>query len=197
MTRNFDPTGGIISFENTPLTQLDLHQIRKAIGWVPQEVFLFSDTIRHNILFGNEKSSEQAMISAADDAGVLNDILQFPQQWETVLGERGINISGGQKQRISIARAFITEPQILMLDDCLSAVDTATEEKILQGIKRRMKNRTSLIISHRVSSIQHCDLILVMDNGQVLESGTHETLIANKGLYHHFYQMQHEQQAGS
>lgn len=197
MTRNFDPTGGVISFENTPLTQVDLHQVRKAIGWVPQEVFLFSDTIRHNILFGNEKSSDEAMQSAAEDAGVLNDILQFPQQWDTILGERGINISGGQKQRISIARAFITEPQILLLDDCLSAVDTATEEKILQGIKRRMHNRTTLIISHRVSSIQHCDLILVLDNGQVHESGTHDDLMEKKGLYHHFYQMQHEQEASS
>jgi ATP-binding cassette subfamily B protein len=195
MTKNFDPTQGEIAFENTPLPQVDLIQIRKSISWVPQEVFLFSDTIKSNILFGKDDASQEDLIAAADDAGVLQDILQFPQQWETVLGERGINISGGQKQRISIARAFITSPQILLLDDCLSAVDTATEEKILRGIKRRMQNRTSVIISHRVSSIQHCDLILVLDNGQVMESGSHEELIAKKGLYHHFYQMQHEQQS--
>jgi ATP-binding cassette subfamily B protein len=197
MTRNFDPTQGEIAFENTPLPQLDLIQIRKSISWVPQEVFLFSDTIKSNILFGKDDASQEDLIAAADDAGVLQDILQFPQQWETVLGERGINISGGQKQRISIARAFITSPQILLLDDCLSAVDTATEEKILRGIKRRMQNRTSVIISHRVSSIQHCDLILVLDNGQVMESGSHEELIAKKGIYHHFYQMQHEQNSTS
>jgi ATP-binding cassette subfamily B protein len=197
MTRNFDPIQGEIQFEGIPLPKLNLKQIRSSISWVPQEVFLFSDTIKSNILFGKENSSEEDLIAAADDAGVLQDILQFPLQWETVLGERGINISGGQKQRISIARAFITNPQILLLDDCLSAVDTATEEKILRGIKKRMKDRTSLIISHRVSSIQHCDLILVLDNGQVMESGKHEELINKKGIYHHFYQMQHEQQAGS
>lgn len=195
ITRNFDPTSGQITFEGAPLNSLDLIKVRKAISWVPQEVFLFSDSIKSNILFGKESATQQEMEEAADDAGVLKDILQFPNQWETILGERGINISGGQKQRISIARAFITAPQILLLDDCLSAVDTATEEKILRGIKKRMTNKTSLIISHRVSSIQHCDNILVLDNGKVMESGNHEQLIAKKGLYHHFYQMQHEQQS--
>lgn len=192
MTRNFDPNTGSIEFENNDIKELDLSLIRKSIGWVPQEVFLFSDSIKNNIQFGKDSCSPEELNAAAEDAGVLEDILNFPNQWETVLGERGINISGGQKQRISIARAFITHPKLLLLDDCLSAVDTATEEKILQGIKRRMENSTTIIISHRVSSIQHCDKILVMDHGSVVESGNHNELLAAKGRYFHLYQMQHE-----
>jgi ATP-binding cassette subfamily B protein len=134
------------------------------------------------------------MIAAAKDAGVADDILRFPEKWQTLLGERGINLSGGQKQRISIARAFIKNPQILILDDCLSAVDTATEELILKGIKKRMENKTSVFISHRVSSIQHCNQILVLDQGQLTENGNHSELLKLKGAYYRLYQIQNQRE---
>lgn len=164
------------------------------MGWVPQEVFLFSDTIENNINFGVNHAKHDEMVEAAKDAGVADDILRFQDQWQTLLGERGINLSGGQKQRISIARAFMKNPQILILDDCLSAVDTATEELILKGIKKRMTGKTSVFISHRVSSIQQCNHILVLDEGKWVESGTHDQLIEAKGSYHRLYQIQNQRE---
>ncbi|MEY3597712.1 MAG: hypothetical protein RL521_134, partial [Bacteroidota bacterium] len=156
LTRSLEADSGQIFIDDIPIQEHDIFNIRQSLGWVPQEVFLFSDTIANNINFGIANPDENNMIAAAKDAGVADDILRFPEKWQTLLGERGINLSGGQKQRISIARAFIKNPQILILDDCLSAVDTATEELILKGIKKRMENKTSVFISHRVSSIQHC-----------------------------------------
>jgi ATP-binding cassette subfamily B protein len=194
LTRSLEADSGQIFIDNIPIQEHDIFNIRQSLGWVPQEVFLFSDTIANNINFGIANPDENNMIAAAKDAGVADDILRFPEKWQTLLGERGINLSGGQKQRISIARAFIKNPQILILDDCLSAVDTATEELILKGIKKRMENKTSVFISHRVSSIQHCNQILVLDQGQLTENGNHSELLKLKGAYYRLYQIQNQRE---
>lgn len=194
LTRSIEADSGQIFIDHVPIQNHDIFNLRQSLGWVPQEVFLFSDTIANNINFGIAKNNPSQMIAAAEDAGVASDILRFPDQWETLLGERGINLSGGQKQRISIARAFIKNPQILILDDCLSAVDTATEETILQGIKKRMQRKTSVFISHRVSSIQHCTQILVLDQGQLIEKGNHQTLMEEKGSYFRLHQIQNQRE---
>lgn len=194
LTRSLEADSGQIFIDNIPIQEHDIFNIRQSLGWVPQEVFLFSDTIANNINFGISNPDEKNMIDAAKDAGVADDILRFPEKWDTLLGERGINLSGGQKQRISIARAFIKNPQILILDDCLSAVDTATEELILKGIKKRMENKTSVFISHRVSSIQHCNQILVLDQGQLTENGNHMDLLKLKGAYYRLYQIQNQRE---
>lgn len=194
LTRSLEADSGQIFIDDIPIQEHDIFNIRQSLGWVPQEVFLFSDTIANNINFGIANPDESNMIAAAKDAGVADDILRFPEKWQTLLGERGINLSGGQKQRISIARAFIKNPQILILDDCLSAVDTATEELILKGIKKRMENKTSVFISHRVSSIQHCNQILVLDQGQLTENGNHSELLKLKGAYYRLYQIQNQRE---
>lgn len=194
LTRSLEADSGQIFIDDIPIQEHDIFNIRQSLGWVPQEVFLFSDTIANNINFGIADPDENNMIAAAKDAGVADDILRFPEKWQTLLGERGINLSGGQKQRISIARAFIKNPQILILDDCLSAVDTATEELILKGIKKRMQNKTSVFISHRVSSIQHCNQILVLDQGQLTENGNHLELLKLKGAYYRLYQIQNQRE---
>jgi ATP-binding cassette subfamily B protein len=194
LTRSLEADSGQIFIDDIPIQEHDIFNIRQSLGWVPQEVFLFSDTIANNINFGIADPDENNMIAAAKDAGVADDILRFPEKWQTLLGERGINLSGGQKQRISIARAFIKNPQILILDDCLSAVDTATEELILKGIKKRMENKTSVFISHRVSSIQHCNQILVLDQGQLTENGNHSELLKLKGAYYRLYQIQNQRE---
>ena len=194
LTRSLEADSGQIFIDNIPIQDHDIFNIRQSLGWVPQEVFLFSDTIANNINFGISNPDVNNMIDAAKDAGVADDILRFPEKWETLLGERGINLSGGQKQRISIARAFIKNPQILILDDCLSAVDTATEELILKGIKKRMENKTSVFISHRVSSIQHCNQILVLDQGELAENGNHMELLKLKGAYYRLYQIQNQRE---
>lgn len=194
LTRSLEADSGQIFIDDIPIQEHDIFNIRQSLGWVPQEVFLFSDTIANNINFGIANPDENNMIAAAKDAGVADDILRFPEKWQTLLGERGINLSGGQKQRISIARAFIKNPQILILDDCLSAVDTATEELILKGIKKRMENKTSVFISHRVSSIQHCNQILVLDQGQLTENGNHSELLKLKGAYYRLYQIQNQRE---
>lgn len=194
LTRSLEADSGQIYIDNVPIQDHDILALRQAMGWVPQEVFLFSDTIENNINFGVNHAKHEEMLEAAKDAGVADDILRFQDQWQTLLGERGINLSGGQKQRISIARAFMKNPQILILDDCLSAVDTATEELILKGIKKRMTGKTSVFISHRVSSIQQCNHILVLDEGKLVESGSHDQLIEAKGTYHRLYQIQNQRE---
>ena len=194
LTRSLEADSGQIYIDDVPIQDHDILALRQAMGWVPQEVFLFSDTIENNINFGVNHAKHNEMIEAAKDAGVADDILRFQDQWQTLLGERGINLSGGQKQRISIARAFMKNPQILILDDCLSAVDTATEELILKGIKKRMTGKTCVFISHRVSSIQQCNHILVLDEGKWVESGTHDQLIEAKGSYHRLYQIQNQRE---
>lgn len=194
--RLFDVTGGELLIDGKNVKHIKVENLRTSVGYVPQEVFLFSDSIYNNIGFGidsTDGTSEQQrkrIEQAAKDACVYDNIIEFPKQFETMVGERGITLSGGQKQRISIARAIIKEPQILIFDDCLSAVDTETEEMILTNLRRIMKDKTSVIISHRVSSVQMADSIIVLDNGKVAEQGTHAQLIDKQGLYYELYRKQ-------
>lgn len=201
MMRLIDPTDGAIEVDGQDLKKLNLTDWRNKIGYVPQEHFLFSDSIRNNILFGvseqgetNAETLEERMIIAARAAGIHDTIVTFPDGYDTLLGERGINLSGGQKQRVSIARALIKNPEILVLDDCLSAVDNETEEQILKAIRADIVNKTAIIISHRISSIKYADMILVMENGKIAEQGTHEDLLAQNGIYTEIYKKQQVQQ---
>ncbi|SDY28311.1 ABC transporter ATP-binding protein [Hymenobacter psychrophilus] len=191
LSRLYDVTEGSISVDNVDVRDLALTSLRSQIGYVPQDVFLFSDSIRNNINFGLDEPDEARMLQAARDANVYTNIIDFPQGFDTKLGERGITLSGGQKQRVSIARALVKEPKILILDDALSAVDTDTENAILGALQRIMHNRTSLIISHRVSSVKLADEILVLDDGQIVQHGTHEALMRDEqGLYRALYERQ-------
>lgn len=183
VARLYDPTEGEVLIDGVPLPDHDLHALREAIGYVPQDVFLFSDTIRANIGFGQDAPDPPAVEQAAIDADVHDNIVGFPEGYDTLLGERGVNLSGGQKQRISIARAILKRPRILIFDDCLSAVDTETEATILGNLRRIMDGRTSILISHRVSTVRSADLILVLDGGRIVERGDHDTLVAQDGLY--------------
>jgi ATP-binding cassette subfamily B multidrug efflux pump len=190
MLRMFDPNTGSISIDGIDIKKQNLYSIRKAVGYVPQDVFLFSDTINSNIGFGLENQDEKIIKQAAKDADVYQNIIDFPHQFETLLGERGINISGGQKQRISIARAIAKNPNILLFDDCLSAVDTETEEHILSALDRIMENKTSIVISHRISSLKNATRILVLDKGHLIEQGSHDELMRIDGLYAAMYRRQ-------
>lgn len=191
LCRLYDPTQGTIRFDDKDLREMNLSDMRDSIGYVPQEVFLFSDSIANNISFGMKRTATQEEIEqAAKDADVYHNIVDFPEGFDTRLGERGINLSGGQKQRISIARAIIKDPNLLIFDDCLSAVDTETEEKILNALKRIMKGKTAVIISHRVSSVKNADKILVLENGTVAEQGTHDELLTLNGIYKDIYEKQ-------
>jgi len=172
-----------------------LNSLRKQIGFVPQDNFLFSDTIENNIAFGltddiDEKERKGKVESAAHRAVIYDNIIDFPKGFQTILGERGITLSGGQKQRVSIARAIIKDPSLLLFDDCLSAVDTRTEESILQNLREVMSDRTAIIISHRVSTVKNADQIIVLDHGLIIEEGTHESLMTQKGLYCELYEKQ-------
>ena len=191
--RMMDPTDGSVVLDGTPLPSWELEALRNHLGYVPQDVFLFSDTIGNNIAFGvrDNEPSERRVQQAAEDAGVADDIRAFERGFDTMLGERGVNLSGGQKQRVSIARALIKRPDILLLDDCLSAVDTETEERILSAIHRQSSSCT-LIVSHRLASLRGADRILVLDEGQLVEQGTSEELLRAGGLY----ATMHEQQQG-
>ncbi|MEQ7800413.1 ABC transporter ATP-binding protein [Pedobacter sp. ASV1-7] len=188
--RMYDVDKGSISVDNAPLKDANLNDYRNQIGFVPQEVFLFSDTIKNNIAFGLDEVTDLEIEAAAKDAAVYYNIIDFEQKFETMLGERGITLSGGQKQRVSIARALIKEPRLLIFDDCLSAVDTRTEEEILNNLSRIMKNRTSILIAHRISTIKNADKIIVLDAGQIIEQGTHTQLLALGGAYSEIYQNQ-------
>lgn len=181
--RMMDPDSGSVEFLSTSMVDLHLGKFRRRTGYVPQDVFLFSDTIANNIAFGQESASLEMIQRAAEAAGVSKDIEGFTDGYNTILGERGINLSGGQKQRISIARALIREPELLILDDCLSAVDINTEKHILKSLHKNEVNRSSLVVSHRISTIQGADLILVLDNGFIKERGTHKELTELGGLY--------------
>jgi ATP-binding cassette subfamily B multidrug efflux pump len=191
--RLYDPNEGQILLDNIDIKEYNTQGIRSNIGYVPQDVFLFSDTISNNIAFGTPEATIEQITKAAAESDLLNNIKDFPQGFETMLGERGITLSGGQKQRVSLARAMIKEPAILILDDSLSAVDTETEHNILTNMKRVMKNRTSIIISHRVSSAKLADKIIVLDGGRIIQSGTHEELSKVKGIYQNLYKKQHEE----
>ncbi len=188
--RLYDPTSGSIEIDNVPLKAFDIQTLRSQIGYVPQDVFLFSDTIRNNAKFGNPGLNDEAVFQAMKDADLYDNVLDFEHQFETVLGERGITLSGGQKQRLSITRAISRSPKILLLDDSLSAVDTNTENKILNSLSRIMANRTSIIISHRVSSAKLADHIIMLDNGEIVEYGTHTELYQNKNAYYELYEKQ-------
>ncbi|MFC0657507.1 ABC transporter ATP-binding protein [Mongoliitalea lutea] len=193
LMRMYDVSSGKITIDDRPIQQYDLASLRKQIGFVPQDVFLFSDSISNNIAFGMDTMELPQVEQAAKDADVYNNIIDFPNGFETKLGERGITLSGGQKQRVSIARAIAKEPSILLLDDCLSAVDTKTENAILSALKRIMQQRTSIIISHRVSSAKLADKIIVLDDGQIVEHGTHESLLDAKGVYAELFEKQTQQ----
>lgn len=190
--RKYDSTSGTIVIDQTDVKQLNLNLLRENIGYVPQEVFLFSDSIENNIGFGykNGLPDDEIIKQAAKDAAIYSNIIEFPKGFKTRIGERGVTLSGGQKQRISIARAIIKEPKILIFDDCLSAVDTETEDIILENLERIMKNKTSLIVSHRVSSVKNADKILVIEHGEIIETGTHQSLMELGKIYYTMYQNQ-------
>jgi ATP-binding cassette subfamily B protein len=190
LTRLYDPTEGEILIDGIPLKDYNIQSLRGQTGYVPQDVFLFSDTIAQNVAFGATNMSFERIEQAAKDADLYANIKDFPEGFETRVGERGITLSGGQKQRLSIARAIARNPKILILDDCLSAVDTQTENTILTNLQRIMQDRTSVIISHRVSSAKLADFILVLNEGQVVEQGTHNQLIEQNGVYKELYEKQ-------
>ncbi|WP_316833356.1 ABC transporter ATP-binding protein [Pedobacter nutrimenti] len=188
--RMYDVDSGEILLNGQNLKNLQLGPYRNQVGFVPQEVFLFSDTIKNNIAFGLDQVTDEEVENAARSAAVYHNIIDFDLKFETMLGERGITLSGGQKQRVSIARALIKEPKILIFDDCLSAVDTKTEEEILRNLGRIMKGKTSILIAHRISTIKNADKIIVMDAGRIIEQGTHESLLDLNGAYREMYQHQ-------
>ena len=188
--RMYDISSGSLKIDGQFIQKYNLSCLRSQIGFVPQDVFLFSDSIRNNIAFGNPDMNEEKIIQAAKDADLLNNIADLPNGFDTRVGERGITLSGGQKQRVSIARAVAREPKILILDDALSAVDTKTENTILEAMAKIMKGRTSLIISHRVSSAKLASKIIVLLDGSIIEQGSHENLLANNGAYKGIYEQQ-------
>jgi ATP-binding cassette subfamily B protein len=190
LCRNNDPIEGEITIGSDVISKVNLNDLRSSIGYVPQESFLFSDTIYNNIAFGTKNASKQDVITASKSAGIYTNIMQFKDQFNTLVGERGITLSGGQKQRISIARALIRNPKLMLFDDCLSAVDTETEELILQNIKAESANKTTIIISHRASSLKHADKIIVLDAGAILEQGTPKELLDSAGEYATIYKKQ-------
>ncbi|NMH86318.1 ABC transporter ATP-binding protein [Flavivirga algicola] len=185
--RLYDINEGSITINGIQIDKLNLNNLRDSIGYVPQDAFLFSDTIKNNIKFGKENATDDDVIQAAKNAQVHKNIAKFNKGYDTILGERGITLSGGQKQRVSIARAIIKSPKILLFDDCLSAVDTETEEKILKNLNKISKGKTTIIVSHRVSSAKNADKIIVLDDGEIVQEGTHETLINIDGYYKHLF----------
>ena len=190
ITRLYDVSEGIIQIDYTPIKEVNLIDLRKAIGFVPQDPFLFSDSISNNIKFGQEKATKHEIISAAKKAVVHENIERFKDKYDTILGERGVTLSGGQKQRVSIARAIIKNPKILVFDDCLSAVDTETEERILANLESVSKDKTTFIISHRVSSAKNADKIIVLDDGEITQQGSHNQLINQNGYYKELFEQQ-------
>jgi len=196
MARFYDPVAGDILLDDIPLRDWDIQYVRAHLGFVPQDVFLFSTTIAENIRFGQDDLSEELMKQAARFADVYDNIMDFPDQFETILGERGVTLSGGQKQRVSLARALAKNPLMLVLDDCLSAVDTHTEHKILTHLKSIMQDKTSLIISHRVSSAKLANRVFVLQDGAIVEQGKHAQLMRKKGLYYDLYQQQLNEEQG-
>lgn len=190
VARLYDVKQGEVLIDKINVKDLNLDNLRQNIGFVPQEAFLFSDTIKNNIKFGDENASDEKIQQAANDAYIHHNIIEFNEKYDTYVGERGVTLSGGQKQRISIARAIIKEPQILIFDDCLSAVDTETEEIILNNLYKISKNKTTLIVSHRISSIKNADSIIVLEKGEIIQKGTHTELVNKNGYYKELFEQQ-------
>jgi len=180
----------MVLIDGHPIREFSLETLRRSIGFVPQETFLFSDTVRENIAFGKSGATDAEVQAAADGASISGDIEEFPEKYRTVVGERGITLSGGQKQRTAIARAIIRDPRILVLDDALASVDTHTEDKILGHLREVMGGRTTIFISHRVSSVRNADRIAVLHSGRIVELGTHEELLGRDGYYTELYNKQ-------
>jgi ATP-binding cassette subfamily B protein len=188
----YTPSKGSIKINGIPLEKINLHDLRAKMGYVPQETFLFSDSIKNNISFGllNHNIDEQEIIQAAKDAAVHDNIIHFENGYDTIVGERGVTLSGGQKQRVSIARAIIGNPELLIFDDCLSAVDPETEDQIVANLKKRTSRQLSIHISHRISSIKHADKIIFLRNGEISETGNHDELLQKNGDYTELYKLQ-------
>jgi ATP-binding cassette subfamily B protein len=191
--RMYDVDSGEIRIDDQPIEELNLQDLRESIGFVPQDAFLFSDSIRNNIRIGKESANEEEIRQAAESAYILHNIENFQNGFDTLVGERGVTLSGGQKQRVSIARALIADPEILIFDDCLSAVDTETEEIILNNLDKATKGKTTIIISHRTSSVKNADHIIILDEGKVVQSGSHDDLITQDGYYQDIYNQQLEE----
>ena len=190
ISRLYDVSKGEILIDDQPITKTNLDELRNQIGFVPQDPFLFSDTIENNIKFGKEYASKKEIEKAAKNAVVHDNIIDFKNGYNTILGERGVTLSGGQKQRVSIARAILKNPSILIFDDCLSAVDTETEEQILSNLEKVSKNKTTFIVSHRISSAKNADKIIVLDEGEIIQQGTHNQLVNIDGYYKDLYDQQ-------
>jgi ATP-binding cassette subfamily B protein len=181
---------GQILIDGKPIESYNLNELRKQLGYVPQDAFLFSSSIRDNIKFGKVDANEEDIVEAAKNAAVHDNIIGFSKGYDTILGERGITLSGGQKQRVSIARAVIKDPRIVLFDDCLSAVDTETEEEIFYKLDKVSNDKTSIVVSHRASSAKNANHIIILDEGVILEEGTHNELLARNGYYKDLYNKQ-------
>lgn len=197
IARLYDTTDGEILIDGKPIKNINLESLRSSIGFVPQDAFLFSDSIKNNIKIGKENATDEEVIQAAKSAYIHHNIIKFKEKYETLVGERGVTLSGGQKQRVSIARALIANPEILIFDDCLSAVDTETEEVILNNLNKASQGKTSIIISHRTSSVKNADKIIVLDKGKIIQSGTHNELVNQSGYYQNIYHQQLEEKLTS
>jgi ATP-binding cassette subfamily B protein len=190
IARLWEAPPGTLLLDGRPIREWPLATLRRAIGFVPQDTFLFSETVRENIALGVEEAPEERIVEAAQISSIYGEVQDFPARFDTLVGERGLTLSGGQKQRSALARAVIRDPKILILDDALSSVDTDTEEKILRRLKDVMRQRTTILISHRCSTVRHADQIIVLRGGRIVERGAHEELLALGGYYYDLYQKQ-------
>tara|TARA_B100000809_G_scaffold253439_1_gene289451 strand:- start:1864 stop:2454 length:591 start_codon:yes stop_codon:yes gene_type:complete len=185
-----EPAKGDLLIDGIPIRTIDLSTLRAAIGFVPQDTFLFSDTIFENVAMGIENATPTEVSTASEISQLSKDLSDFPDGFDTMMGERGVTLSGGQKQRAALARAVIRNPKILILDDAMASVDTHTEDEILDGLRKLMADRTTIIIAHRISTVKDADHIIVLDEGRIVEQGTHDTLIHLNGIYTEMYQQQ-------